>query len=97
MTCQVILDIRVKEALLEDFRSWMRRTLPETRAYDGCNNLYIVQNQDDPLALVVIEQWDTRLKYEKYLAWRTETGVVDELVAMLDGEPTFRFFDYFGV
>ena len=97
MTCQVILDIRVKEKSLEDLRSWMHRTLPETRGYDGCNNLYIVQNQDDPLALAVIEQWETRQKYEKYLTWRTETGVVDELVAMLDGEPTFRFFDYFGV
>lgn len=97
MTCQVILDVRVKEGSLEDLRSWMHRILSETRGYDGCNNLYIVQNQDDPLALAVIEQWETRPKYEKYLAWRTETGVVDELVAMLDGEPTFRFFDYFGV
>ena len=97
MTCQVILDFRAREDSIEDLRSYLHKILPETRGYDGCNNLYLIQNQDDPMALVVIEQWDTRPKYEKYLAWRTETGVVDELITFLDGEPTFRFFDYFGV
>ncbi|MBI2802335.1 MAG: antibiotic biosynthesis monooxygenase [Gammaproteobacteria bacterium] len=97
MTCQVILDIRVKKDSVEDLRAWMRKILPDTRAFDGCISIYLVQNQDDPTAFAVIEQWESRAQYEKYLAWRTETGDVTDLVAMLDGEPSFRFFNYFGV
>ena len=82
---------------MDDLRAWMRRILPDTRGFDGNISVYLVQNQDDPTALAVIEQWESRPQYEKYLAWRTETGDVADLVAMLDGEPTFRFFDYFGV
>jgi quinol monooxygenase YgiN len=46
---------------------------------------------------VIVEQWDTRGHYEKYLAWRTESGVMDEFAAMMAGPPNIRFFDYFGV
>ena len=49
------------------------------------------------MQLAVIEQWEARGHYERYLGWRTETGVLDSLVAMMDGEPLFPFFDYFGV
>ena len=31
--------------------------------------------------------------YEKYLAWRTETGVIDALVEATVGEPSIRYFD----
>lgn len=43
------------------------------------------------------EQWATRGQYETYLAWRTETGALDKLVAMLDGPPSIRFLDHVGV
>ena len=36
--------------------------------------LHVVQNQDDPTGIVIIEQWETRVQYEKYLAWRTKRG-----------------------
>lgn len=97
MTCQVILDLTVKEGSIEAVRSWLKRILPDTRSFDGCVSIAVVQNQDVPTGLVVLEQWVSRQHYERYLAWRTETGGLNELVSMLDGTPTFRFLDYFGV
>jgi len=97
MTCQVIFEFRVKEDCIEKLRAWVREVLPDTRGYDGCNSLYFIQNQDDATDFMAVEQWETRQHYEKYLQWRTETGVLDAMVEMMDGEPSFRFFDYFGV
>lgn len=97
MTCQVILEFRVKEDSVEKLRAWMKEILRDTRGYKGCNNLYLIQNQDDPYGIMVVEQWETRSHFENYLQWRTDAGVLKDLVDMTDGEASFRFFDYFGV
>lgn len=97
MTCQVILEFRVKQDCIEKLRSWMQKILPGTRGFDGCNTIYLIQNQDTPTGIMVVEQWVSRQHYEKYLQWRIETGIMAELTGMMDGEPSIRFFDYFGV
>ena len=97
MTCQVILEFKAKQDSIEGIRSFLREILPDTRGHDGCVSLNITQNQDDPTVFVVVEQWDARAKYEAYLQWRVDSGVMDKLTDMMDGEPSIRFFNYFGV
>lgn len=97
MACQVLVQFHIKKDCVEKLRSWMRTILPDTRAFDGCITLHIVQDQEDSTNFVIIEQWETRSHYEKYLQWRTDTGTLAELAGMLDGDPSFKFFDYFGV
>lgn len=97
MTCQVLLEFSVKDDAIEALRTWLRRILPDTRGFDGCVSIAVTQNQDEPTAITVVEQWVSRQHYEKYLQWRTDNGDLEELVGMMAGEPKFRFFDYFGV
>lgn len=54
------------------------------------------QDQDDPNAFLIWEQWATRPNYEAYLAWREETGVLKGFVDLLAGPPTFTFYDFVG-
>ena len=42
--------------------------------------------------LMYFETWDSKSHYEKYLAWREETGVLAEFVALLEGPPSVRYF-----
>ncbi len=74
MTCQVILEFRIKQDYMEKFQPWVREILPDTRGYDGCVSISVTQNQDDTAAIAIVEQWNTRQHYEKYLQWRTDTG-----------------------
>ena len=97
MTCQVILEIKVKPESVDAARAWFRSVLPDTRAYAGFVTLHITQNQDDPTDLMIVEQWDTRAAYEKYLAWRGERGDMVVFGDMMEGPPTIRFFDFVGV
>ena len=48
---------------------------------------------DDADNLVLIEQWDSREHHQKYLAWRTETGVMEKLASMLTAPPSIRYFE----
>ncbi len=46
--------------------------LLDTRAFDGYATLHIVRNYEVPNSIVIVEQWDSREHYDRYLAWRTE-------------------------
>jgi quinol monooxygenase YgiN len=93
MSITVLVEVQVKPDALDEIKSLLKKVLPDTRAYDGCQGIDIYGNTDDPCNLVFYENWDSRKHYESYLAWRTETGVMDQLGAMLVGPPNIRYFE----
>jgi quinol monooxygenase YgiN len=97
MSCQVILEFRAAPGRVADVQQWLKGVLPDTRAFDGCQTLYCIQNQEDPEVVLIVEQWDSRQHYERYLAWRAERGDMEVFGAMMAGPPNIRFFDYFRV
>ena len=96
MACQVLLEATVKDGCEEKLRTKLVELLPDTRSYDGCIYIYVTKDQDNPAQAVIVELWETREHYEKYLAWRTETGVMDELAELMEN-PSWRFLDNWGV
>ncbi len=48
------------------------------RAYVGCRLLDILIDQNTPRLVLFYELWDSRRHQEKYLAWRTETGLMEK-------------------
>ena len=97
MSVKVVLEFQTTADQVDAVKDLFRAVLADTRAYEGFESLTVHQDVDDPTSFLVWEQWETRPHYEAYLAWRTETGVLDKLVAMLTGEPSIRFFDHVGV
>ena len=51
----------------------------------------------DGEGMVFIEYWDSAEHYQRYLTWRTETGVLDRLVEMLAAPPIIRIAEDSGV
>ncbi len=95
MSIAVLLELQVKpeSESVGDMKAYLKEILPDTRAYDGCEGLDVYGNMDDTGNLVLYELWASRPQYEKYLGWRSETGVVDKLGSMLAGPPSIRYFD----
>ena len=90
----VNLQLRVKSGLESEFIEELNITLKETRSYEGCHAVYFVQNQDDPSNLEFFSKWDSKQHYDKYLQWRIDSGVMEEVAnKYLDGEPLWRYFD----
>ena len=96
MSVLVMLEIQVKPEHVSNMKSFLAEVLPDTRAYDGCQGIDVYSNTEDSGNMVAIEHWDSRAHYEKYLAWRTETGVLDKMGAMLAGPPSIRYFERIG-
>jgi len=93
MSVTVLLAVTVKPECVDDLIAMFTENFKQTREYDGCIDVYMTRGHDDPNELVLVEQWQTRPHYERYLAWRAETGAVDKLAAMAASEPTIRYFD----
>ncbi len=94
MSVMVLLEMQVKPEAVEEVKASLKTILPDTRSYAGCQGIDIYSNLDNGGNLVFYERWDSRDHYQKYLNWRTETGVLSQLVAKLSGPPNIRYFDH---
>ena len=93
MATRVILEVRAKPGTGDELVAFLRSILPETRAHEGCTSVKTLRNSDDADNVVVVEVWDTREQYEKYLAWQRERGTSDRLREALAEPPVIRHFD----
>ncbi|MBQ0798965.1 MAG: antibiotic biosynthesis monooxygenase [Porticoccaceae bacterium] len=93
MSCTVLLELKVKPECVDDVIAGLGGMLPETRQFEGCIEVYAHQDQDDPTTILAIEKWESRAAYEKYFAWRTETGAIAALGAWVSAPPSIRYFD----
>ncbi len=93
MSVIVIVDMQVKPEAVGEMKSALKKNLPDTRAYDGCLSIDIYGNIDDSGNLVFYEHWESRKHHESYMAWRRETGTLDQIFAMVAGAPSIRYFE----
>jgi quinol monooxygenase YgiN len=96
MACQVLLEVRIKDGCHDKLKAAFVELLPDTRSRDGCISLYITKDQDDPSKLIIVEMWETRGHYDRYLQWRTERGDMEVLGELME-DPSWRFLDMWGV
>ncbi len=95
MGTAVTVDLSIHPDKVEEFLELIRAIAPDTRAFAGCRHFDIWRDQDQPGHILFYEIWDSRADQEKYLAWRTETGVMDQLVPFVAAPPVFAYYDLF--
>ncbi|MBK8308963.1 MAG: antibiotic biosynthesis monooxygenase [Gammaproteobacteria bacterium] len=91
MSCIVLLELQIKPESVNEMKAFLTRILPDTRTYAGCKSLDVYGDLENGASLVFHECWDSRAHYEKYFAWRTETGVAAQLGAMMAAAPVLRY------
>lgn len=97
MSCIVLLEIQVKPESVNEVKALLKAILQDTRSYAGCEGLDIYDNLDKQGNMVFHERWESPAHYQKYLAWRTETGALEKLGAHLAGPPSIRYFNRIAV
>jgi quinol monooxygenase YgiN len=79
MNVQVTTELHTRPEHAQTLVDALRSALPHSLEHDRCEAIHLRCDQGDPTRLVSSTQWASRRNYEKYLAWRTETGMIDEI------------------
>ena len=93
MSVSVLLSGTLKDGLVEQFTEICSEAFHVTRAFDGCQNINLTLNVENPHKYVLTEVWDSKKHYEKYLAFRTEDGTVGAISDMSVDGPNIDIFD----
>jgi quinol monooxygenase YgiN len=93
VTTPVIVEIEVKPELVSEMKLLLKKILTDTRAFDGFISIDVCHNLDSTGKFVFYEQWKSRRHYEKYLAWRIETGIIEQMTAMSVEPPIISYFE----
>jgi len=93
MSVIVILTLVVKQNLLDEFISFLNRTLPDTRGYQGCIKIHMYRHQDNKQQITFIEEWESKQHYQNYFNWRSETGALAKIMSLCEGELSITYLD----
>ncbi|HEX4219548.1 MAG TPA: antibiotic biosynthesis monooxygenase family protein [Acidimicrobiales bacterium] len=93
MSVHVTTELKTKPEHTEDVVAALSEALPHSLDHDGCEAIHLRRDQDDPSRIVSFTQWANRRDYENYLAWRTETGMTDNIEEMLTEPLNIDYFD----
>jgi quinol monooxygenase YgiN len=93
MAVLVLVEGTMKSGSVASTKALLKEVLPATRTYEGSRGADAYVNRDDGRTLILVEHWDTKERYQKYLAWREETGVLARLIGLLEGAPSIRYFE----
>ena len=93
MSVSVLLSGTLKDGLVEQFTEICSEAFHVTRAFDGCQNINLTLNVENPHKYVLTEVWDSKKHYEKYLAFKTEDGTVGAIGDMSVDGPNIDIFD----
>ena len=92
MSVMVTAEFVLKPETADQVIQTMIEILPDTRAYDGCQSVKSYYEKETH-SLLLVEIWESSEHQQKYLGWRVETGLVDQVGAMLAAPPAFRTFE----
>ena len=83
----VTVAISLKE-VVDEFCASLPEGIQATVAFDGFRDIRVVRNKDRPNHLLFIERWESEAAYNAYIKWRTETGAMADLAAVVTAPPT---------
>jgi quinol monooxygenase YgiN len=83
----ITLVLNLKPEATAPFCSALPNMLKETKKFAGFRSIRVMRNKTDANQVIFIEEWSSEEDYMKYIAWRTETGAMNDLASALVSPP----------
>lgn len=87
MSVTAILDLQFRADRLDEALALFGRVLQDTRAFEGCESVVLIQDQTDPTHVVAVETWASSEADAAYRQWRAGEGAITELPPLLAAAP----------
>lgn len=89
MTIMTSVELPIAADKWDDTLAAFEQALKDTRAREGLEKLDTYLDEENHVILL-IEHWAEKADQEAYMAWRMETGFMEQVGPLLAGEPQFR-------
>ncbi len=93
MSTSVIARFPMTEGMGAALIDTLRTALADTRAFEGCESIEVYTDNDNADTIVLWEKFATRANHEAYLAWRVETGMLEQLGPIMAGDLEITYLD----
>ena len=70
MAVTSLLDLHLRQDGLTDALTAVDAILRDTRAFDGCLGIEVLEDVDDPAHVTIVEHWESLQHDDAYRAWR---------------------------
>ena len=80
----IVAEFHAAPGKLDELVAMLKVALVDTRAFDGCESLDCWLDEERA-TIIVTERWASFAHYDRYLAWRGETGIFDVVGPLLVG------------
>ncbi len=74
MSIRVLVTIQAAPGKSDELHKKFAEILGDTRAFDGCESIELVRDQQDDHVLILIESWRDLAAYQAYKKWRKDSG-----------------------
>ena len=92
MSVFVLVEFQARPDRVDDLLDLLESILPGPRSFDGCKEVLVEQDLDEPTTVLLCERWVSRSHFDAYKAWRSEREDLAGLADILAGRPSTRFF-----
>ncbi|MBT1192843.1 putative quinol monooxygenase [Rhodococcoides kroppenstedtii] len=97
MAVTALLDLSLDPERLPEAHRVLAETLVATRGFDGCLDVKVTADVDDPAHVVVVETWESREHDAAYRAFRASPEGRSELGTVLVAAPTLTVLEHLDI
>jgi len=91
MSIWVSLDTTVKKGRYEELLPFLQKNLPNVRGFSGALSVSIFYDEETNNFLL-IEEWLSCEHHQNYIKFISENGVMEQLVAFMEGPPKVQYY-----
>ena len=84
MSVRVVAEFPAAPGKLEELIASLKAALTDKRAFVECEDIESLLDADRE-TIVLVEHWRSFEDYDRYIAWRVETGMLDLLISCWQG------------
>jgi len=86
-----IIKMKVKPGKYAEAVAFMQKHIPDTASFEGCESIRVAGSSEDS-TMIVYGEWASIEAHKKYVAWREESGLLQEFVSeFLESPPEFIY------
>ena len=91
MSVVILVEWHIQPDRIETVRELLQATFAGTQQYEGCRRYEIYESQESIGNVFLLTEWDSKEDYAQYIAWRKETGVLDQFGQTFADPPSVRY------